>query len=88
MIPKLFASCTIPVQRPRMAGGLHSETYDGTRADTMPTPKPPTNRPKYNTLRPTAWLLPNPTIDWIVLPMRYMIPDARRDGFRPKRLEK
>jgi hypothetical protein len=88
IIPTLLANCTIPVHRPRMLGGVHSDTYEGTNADTMPTPIPPRNRLKYSTRRPTAWLLPNPAIDWIKLPTRYMTPDATRAGFLPNLLEK
>lgn len=43
MMPTLFASWIIPVQRPRIARGVHSDTYAGTSALTIPTPRPAKN---------------------------------------------
>ena len=70
MMPTLFASCTIPVHRPRIDLGTHSETYEGTSAETIPTPSPAKKRLKYSTRRATVALDPMPTRLWMRLPMR------------------
>ncbi len=61
MIPMLFASWIMPVQRPRMDFGTDSDTYIGASAETIPTPIPAKNRLKYSTRKATAGLVPMPT---------------------------
>lgn len=63
IFPSPTATSMLPVHRPRIALGEHSDTYDGTVAAIKPTPKPVRKREKNKTLSPTLGDEPMPAID-------------------------